>query len=331
MKICFYARVPDMKLFEQVDFYSNDIKILKELGHEVILAGSGKDIPAQCDLFFIWWWSSGIVPLMKSIWRRKTSVTIGNIHYSDNSQQGYHARPLLIKLFINFTLRYSDVQLATSKIEFEELKKYFKPKNLQLLYHCIDENKYKYSGVAREKIILTVTRLIKLNVERKKVLEILDAFAIFIKNYPDYKLVIVGRKEDDGYELVKEKIDRLDLRSFVELTGSISDDEKIKLYHRAKVYVQPTDYEGFGMAIAESMACGTPVVTSKSGAVPEVAGDSAIYVSPNNSEEIAEAIAKLILDKNLYKRLSEEGSQRIKNKFSYENRKSALKKILDNY
>ncbi|MBS1492487.1 MAG: glycosyltransferase family 4 protein [Bacteroidetes bacterium] len=330
MRICFYARVPDNKLFEQVDFYSNDIKILKELGHEVILAGNKKDIPAQCDLFFIWWWSSGIVPLLKAIGRRKPSITIGNIHYSDKSQQGYHARPLLIKFFINFCLKFSDVQLATSQIEFDELKKYFKPKNLKLLYHCIDGEKYFFSDKPREKIILTVTRLLKLNVERKKVLEILEAFSAVKEKFSDYKLVIVGRKEDDGYQSVFDKINQLNLSDSVELTGSISDEEKINLYHKAKVYVQPTDYEGFGMAIAESMACGTPVVTSKAGAVPEVAGDSALYVNPNSPQEISDAIIQLLEDDTLHSKLSREGAERIKNFFSYEKRKIGIKNIINN-
>lgn len=326
-RVCFYARVPDKSLFENVDFYSNDIRILRELGYDVILCNNPREIP-NCDLYYIWWWSSGIIPLIKSKRIKKPNIMIGNIHYSDSSKQGYKSRPFYIKKFINYSLRNSDIQIATSKIELRDLKQ-FKTKNLVLVYHAIDENKYFFSDTPRDKIIFTISRLLKLNVERKKILEIIDAYAIVIKKYPDYLLYIAGRKEDDGYFEVYDKIKKLNLEKKIILTGSISDEEKIKLYHRSKIYVQPTSYEGFGMAIAESMACGTPVVTSPNGAVPEVVGEYAIFVNPDDPSEIANGIFRLIEDDNLYKRLSYEGSKRIIENFSYKERKDKIKKILE--
>ena len=112
--------------------------------------------------------------------------------------------------------------------------------------------------------------------------------------------------------------------------GTISDEEKISLYHRSKIYVQPTDYEGFGLAIAESMSCGTPVVTSPNGAVEEITGGLAVYVNPNSPEEIAAGIIKLIEDDKLYETLSKKGSERIQKEFSYKSRKDSIKNILNN-
>ncbi len=326
--ICFYARVPDISLFEKIDFYSNDIKILKDLGYKVLLCNDSKHIPV-CDLYFIWWWSSGIIPLIKSKLLKKPNITIGNIHYSDPSRQGYKARPFYIKKFIKYSLKNSDVQLATSKIEYEDLKN-FNPSNPLLLYHAIDERKYFFSNREREKIILTISRLLKLNVERKKIIEIIEAFNIVLREYPDYLLYIAGRKEDDGYEMVANKVAELGIGKSVVLTGSITDEEKIKLYHKSKVFVQPTDYEGFGLAIGESMSCGTPVVTSAKGAVPEVAGEFALYVNPNDVANIADGIKRLIEDQELYSYLSIKGSERIRKEFSFEKRRDSLKAILDN-
>lgn len=327
--ICFYARVPDLKLFERIDFYSNDIKIFKELGYKVVLCNDSFNIPV-CDIYFIWWWSSGILPLIKAKILKKPNITIGNIHYSDPSKQGYNSRPFYIKEFIKYSLRNSDVQLATSKIEFDELKENFNPGNPILVYHAIDNDKYKYNNSKREKIILTISRLLKLNVERKKIIEILEAFKIVMKKHPEYLLYIAGRKEDDGYDMVNDKIKELDLTKNVILTGSISDEEKIKLYQKSKIYVQPTDYEGFGLAIAESMSCGTPVITSPNGAVPEVAGEFALYVDPNNVNNIADGMIKLIEDEELWKDLSINGSKRIQGEFSFERRRESLKVILEN-
>ena len=66
MKICFYSRLKEDWYFDLVDFYSNDIKIFKELGHEVKKVNNWRKIPSDCDLYFIWWWSSGVVPLLKA-------------------------------------------------------------------------------------------------------------------------------------------------------------------------------------------------------------------------------------------------------------------------
>lgn len=327
IKICFYARVPDQKLFETVNFYSNDIKILRELNYEVILSNNYKNIPSDCDLYFIWWWSSGIVPLIKAKLIGKPSIMIGNLHLRDKSKQGYSDRPFYIKLFIKYCLRNSDVQITTSKVEHEDVK-LFRARNPVLIYHAIDESKYFFSQCNREKYILAITRLLKLNIERKRLLETLEAFRIVLREFSDYNFIIVGRKEDDGYADIIAKINSLELQDKVIVLGSISEEEKIKYLKKCMVFVQPTTYEGFGMAIAESMACGTPVVTSPNGAVPEVANDLAVYVNQDSPEDIARGIMHLLKDKILYDKLSTEGSKRIGKLFSIEKRKEELQKLL---
>src|SRR3972149_10990003 len=107
-KICFYARVPDINLLNLVNFYSNDIKILRELGHEVLLSNNYKNIPFGCDIYFIWWWSSGIVPLIRAKIQFKPSIMIGNLHYRDQSTAGYKYRPFYIKQFVKYCLRNSN-------------------------------------------------------------------------------------------------------------------------------------------------------------------------------------------------------------------------------
>ncbi len=329
-KICFYARGKSEKPFELFDYYSNDVKIFRELGYEVIFCFDSSKLPKDCDLYYIWWWTSGIAPLIKcKLWGKK-NITIGNLHYLDPSTQGYFQRPIHIRFFIRYCLRNSQMQLATAKIEYDDICS-LKASNPKLLYHCIDGEKYSYiKADKRENIILTLTQLTKVNIERKKVVEIIQAFKIFISKFPEYKLFIAGNTDDNGYPDIEKLVQDLGLKNSVQFVGRVSDEEKINLYHRAKVYVQPSDFEGFGMAIAESMACGTPVVTSKAGAVPEVAGEEAIYVRPNSPEEIAQGIIKLITDEQLYSQMSRNGAERIKTKFSYQKRKSELKKIFDN-
>jgi glycosyltransferase involved in cell wall biosynthesis len=327
-KIFFYARLKDLELFRLVDFYYNDIRIFEELGYEVIIANTTERISEDYDYYFIWWWSSGFIPIIKAKKFKKPIISIGNLHYDDPSIQGYKARPFYIKSMIKYSLRNTDVQIATSKIEYDGIKK-LKAKNPCYIYHAIDSSKYHNININKENVLFTLSHLTKGNFERKKIKEIIKAFKIVLTELPEYKLYIGGDTNDDGYPELRKLVDEENLNSNIKFLGRISDEEKIRYYNLSKIYVQPTSFEGFGVAIGESMACGTPVVTSEKGAVPEVAGDCALYVDPDNVNDIARGIIKLVKDKDLYKKLSESGKERIIKEFSYAKRKTSLQKIFN--
>lgn len=327
-RICFHARGVE-KNFKLIDFYSNDIKILEELGYDVHLSWKTSTISLNCDVYYIWWWSSGIIPLLIAKFRRKPAIMIGNIHLQDTSIQGYYHRPFYIRLFIKFCLRFSDVQLTTSKIELDGIVK-LGAKNPYFIYHAVDANKYKFSPVEnREKFILCVSRFFMFNIKRKKLIELLLAFKKVHTLIPDYKLILVGNKDDDGFEYLMSKINEFNLVNDIDLPGFISEEEKLVLFEKCCLYLQPTEYEGFGMAIAENMATGSPIITSKKGAVEEIANGCVVFVDPNNSDEIADAIVSLINNQELRKELSEKGRLRIISSFQIENRKIAIEKLLN--
>jgi glycosyltransferase involved in cell wall biosynthesis len=254
---------------------------------------------------------------------------IGNIHLQDQSIQGYYSRPFYIRFFIKFSLKFSDVQLTTSKIELEGIIK-LGAKKPHFIYHAIDVNKYEFSPVEnRKNFLLCVSRFFMFNIKRKKLIELLFAFSKIHTQIPDYQLVLVGNKDDDGFEYLMSEIKKLNLTDKVILPGFISEIEKLELYKKCCLYLQPTEYEGFGMAIAENMASGSPIITSKKGAVEEIADGCVMFVDPNNPEEIANGIISLIYDVQLRKQFSEKGRLRIIKSFQIENRKLAIKELFD--
>ena len=97
----------------------------------------------------------------------------------------------------------------------------------------------------------------------------------------------------------------------------MNEEELPIFYTSADVFVFPSLYEGFGLPVLEAMACGCPVVTSKTGCSPEVTGDAAILVDPYNSESISDAVKAILKDSNLGERLIEKGFRRAK-EFSWE-------------
>lgn len=100
--------------------------------------------------------------------------------------------------------------------------------------------------------------------------------------------------------------------TLVQRLGFVSTEDLIKLYNLAAFFIMPSHYEGFGLPVIEAMQSGCPVITTRNGSLPEVAGDAALFVDGNNSEVMAEAIIKVVADEALQKELSSKGLARAK-------------------
>jgi glycosyltransferase involved in cell wall biosynthesis len=109
----------------------------------------------------------------------------------------------------------------------------------------------------------------------------------------------------------------LGLERRVVCTGRLPIEDIRLLYSHADLFVFPSIYEGFGMPVLEAMACGAPVITSNRTALPEVAGDAAVLVNPEDAEELGEAMVRVLEDQTLRATLKEKGLKRAK-QFTWE-------------
>jgi glycosyltransferase involved in cell wall biosynthesis len=154
---------------------------------------------------------------------------------------------------------------------------------------------------------------------------LLEAMAEVRKKY-DINLVVVGRTMGDGY--TESLIKRLDIERNVTFCSNVDTGELIKLYRMATIVAVPSTYEGFGLPAAEAMACGTPVVSTTAGALPEVVGDAGILVPPADSGALAAAISGLLEHPEKLQELGRKGRKRILEQFSW---KDAARRTLDVY
>lgn len=126
-------------------------------------------------------------------------------------------------------------------------------------------------------------------------------------------VVLVGDYQDDGfhgcYGQLKDLARALKIDSRVTFTGYVPDADLARLYHAATAVVLPSFNEGFGLPVVEAMACGTPVVASRRGSLPEVLGTAGAYFDPKNVDEMAATLGRVLADAPLRERMREAGSQ----------------------
>lgn len=148
--------------------------------------------------------------------------------------------------------------------------------------------------------------------DRKNIGVMLSGYSIARDDYGvRSKLVICGidAKSSRRYSGL---VGKLGLDGSVIFRGYVSDEELRTAYSKARLFLLPSLYEGFGLPVTEAMACGTPVVCSGTTSLPEVAGDAALFVNPEDPRDIASKISLCLTDDALREEMSRKGLLRAK-------------------
>ncbi|MGH2817507.1 MAG: glycosyltransferase family 4 protein [Actinomycetota bacterium] len=159
---------------------------------------------------------------------------------------------------------------------------------------------------------------------RKNLIRAIEAFAR-LETDSQIPLVIAGAKGWKNDE-VFAKTRELGVEERVRFLGYVDEDERPPLLAEARLLVLPSLLEGFGIPVVEAMACGTPVVTSKAGGLPEAGGDAALYVDPTDVLGIRDGIAKALNDETLRRRMVATGLEHSR-KFTWTRSGAKLAKL----
>lgn len=124
---------------------------------------------------------------------------------------------------------------------------------------------------------------------RKNLVKLIEAFSNLKSQIPNLKLVLVGGK-GWYYDRIFAAVERLSLKDRVIWAGYVPNGELPMWYNAADTFAFPSRYEGFGMPVLEAMACGTPTVTSTTSSLPEVAGNAALTVPPDDADALTDAL-----------------------------------------
>lgn len=129
---------------------------------------------------------------------------------------------------------------------------------------------------------------------RKNLLTLLRAFDEILRITPLRPQLVIAGKEGWLNEELYSYLKSSEIRERVRFTGYVSDEDLRALYSSCKAFIYPSLYEGFGLPPLEAMACGAPVITSRSQSIMETVGDAARLVAPTDFRELAQTIASVL-------------------------------------
>ena len=254
--------------------------------------------------------------------RGKTVVSVPDTAYLHYPESVSPLKRLLLKWNMRSSLRRADRILTASEYMREELLAYYgiPAEKVRVLYNSVDTARFKSDldparvlhmretyGIGGEYILYMGALEPRKNLSR-----LVDAYARLCRRHGDVpKLVLAGRR-GFRHEHLERKVTRLGLTDSVIFCGYVAERDKPYLLAGARLFAFPSLSEGVGAPVLEAMACGTPVLTSDRGALPEICGDGALFVDPEETDSIYEGLVTLLFYEEKRLAIAANGVERTK-------------------
>jgi glycosyltransferase involved in cell wall biosynthesis len=262
-----------------------------------------------------------VVPLGAAVVPRlRTVVTIHDLGYLHFPQAHTRAQQLHLRLSTAWSTRVADRVIAISRATRDDLVRLARvpPAKIHVVHHGLaqrftpGDSHRQVTTLAQYRIRTPYFLYVGTIQPRKNLVRLIEAFAQTVQQgggLTGVSLVIAGKR---GWRSapIERRAAELGLADRVQFVGYVADEDLSDLMSGALAFVFPSLYEGFGMPVLEAMACGTPVLTSRTSSLPEVAGDAALLVDPSRIDEIASGLRRLASDSSLRSDLREHGLRR---------------------
>jgi len=251
----------------------------------------------------------------------KLVVTIHDLAFLDFKENYSRLFQKYYQLLIPFLIKKADKVLTISNFSKERIIKEY-PKvssKIDVIYHGLSKD-FKDSLEKKEDYILYVGAINEI----KNFQTVLELFMSDELCDIPLKMILANSDSFKQSDKVRELL--LDSKRFknIEIIDKVSQEKLIKYYQKAKIFLFPSFHESFGFPPLEAMACKTPVIVSDTTALPEICKDAALYIDPNDKDDIKEKLLKLYSDDKLQKDFIKRGFLRV-DEFNWE--KSAKKHL----
>ncbi|MEM8532607.1 MAG: glycosyltransferase family 1 protein [Chloroflexota bacterium] len=269
------------------------------------------------DVLFI---PAHVLPLGAPLRRNMhTVVTVHDLGYMHFPSSHTRAQRLYLRLSTLWSARVATQIIAISNATCHDLIRFtgISSDKVTTIHHGVSAQFHATEDVAttavRQKYGIDGDYFLYLGTiqPRKNILRLIDAFASIKAGIRPLRLVIAGKP---GWltQSIEQRATERGVADRVHFIGYVADADRTPLLRGAIGFVFPSLYEGFGMPILEAMQCGTPVITSTTSALPEVAGDAAILVNPGYTNAIAAAMIQLASNTQLREDLRRRGFARVR-------------------
>ncbi|MCE9650765.1 MAG: glycosyltransferase family 4 protein [Parvibaculum sp.] len=264
---------------------------------------------------------------------------VGTIHHPitmDRRIDIQHAKTLSLKLLKRRWYSFLDMQIkvareldpliVVSESTRRDVVREFgvKSERTRLVLHGIDHIQFRPIPEIKRRDDLIVA-CASADVPLKGLIYLIRAYAELIKTRPNLKLKVIGRLREGN---TTDELKAFGILDKVEFVGGVTDEQIAEIYAEATIAISPSVYEGFGFPCGEAMSCGTPVIATTGGSLPEVVGDAGIIVPHSNPPALAKAIGAMLDDKEMRDRYGHAGRQRILANFKWER---AAREVTDIY
>jgi glycosyltransferase involved in cell wall biosynthesis len=246
----------------------------------------------------------------------RTIVTVHDLSFVRNPDTVMPGMAAHLNRWVPYSVGKADHVIAVSEATRQDLIEFYQtpPEKISVLYHGVTPEfepvreparlaavRQRY-GLGQQPFVLSLGTI----QPRKNHRRLVEAFA---QVDSDLLLVIAGKK-GWAYQELFEEVARWGLADRVHFPGFVAEADLPALYSAAELFIYPSLCEGFGLPLAEAMACGTPVITSNRSSLPEVVGDAGLLIDPEDTAAMAGAMASVLQDSSLRRRLAEAGRAR---------------------
>lgn len=237
-----------------------------------------------------------------------------------------------LKNWTKFSAENAEHIITISRFSKNDIASQYKvnKSKITVVYPGYDKSKFKYqisnikSKEIKQRYKIGDSYIIYIGTiqPRKNLIRLIEAFGRITRDKKELQLLLVGKTTGEGkqgwmYEDILRAPKNLGIEESVKFLGFVPTEDLVALLHGALAFIQPSLWEGFGIPVAEAMACGTPVIVSNVSSLPEVVGKAGLLVDPYSVDQIEQAIRTIITDKKLRLKYSKMGIAQAK-KFSWE-------------
>jgi glycosyltransferase involved in cell wall biosynthesis len=275
----------------------------------------------RADAVVSWWatWESLLPLVFARLMRKPSLLIVGGFDVADVPEIGYgYQQGGIRKRLAHFVIAQATRVMTNSHYSREEIERNMgiPPERVEVVHHGVPDLFAEDGPREKEPLAVTVGVVARSNLRRKGHLPFVQA----ARELPDVRFVLAGKWADAAADEL-----RAQSGDNVELTGFLSDEDLHDLLLRARVYVQPSAHEGFGISVAEAMLARCVPVVTPAGALPEVIGDTGVTVRSAEGADVAAGIREAL---ELPDEAGERARDRVLTVFPLEVRREGLNRVV---